>query len=188
MFHMEKKRRDRFFRVVDEYTLFYMKWIKPLVEGGIYSSRGSYWQKMSNSPARYTWSGFAFENVCYKHIDQIGQALGLDNIAYVTGGWRFIPPKKSKDNGAQIDLLFDRDDEVITICEIKYSDKLFVIDKAYAKSLNQKIDVFERNFPSRSNPTRKQIHLALISTFGVKKNMYSEDLVHNGVTLDDLFS
>lgn len=181
-----KNKRDKFFRVIDEYTLFYMKWIEP-VEGGTHSGQGNYWQKISNTPAKYTWAGLAFENVCYKHIGQIGNALHLNNIAYLTGSWRFIPPKRSKDKGAQIDLIFDRNDDVITICEIKYSDKLFVIDKAYAKLLDQKIEIFEHHFPSKKKPTQKQIYLAMISTFGLKKNMYSEDLTHNEVVLNDLF-
>ncbi len=182
-----KKKRNRFFRVIDEYTLFYIKWIEPLIERGAHSGQGNYWKKISNTPAKLTWSGFAFENVCYKHINQISKALGLNNIAYLTGSWRFISPKKSKEQGAQIDLLFDRNDDVITVCEIKYSDKSFVIDKAYAKSLDKKIEIFEHNFPSKSKPTRKQIYLAMISTWGVKKNMYSEDLIDMEVVLDDLF-
>lgn len=183
-----KKRRDRFFRVIDEYTLFYLKWIEPYIEKGIHSEPSNYWQKICKTPAKLAWSGLAYESVCFKHIGQIARILGLSNIPYLGGSWRLIPPKKSKDKGAQIDLLFDRDDDVITLCEIKYSDNSFVIDKAYAKSLDQKIDVFEHNFPSKSKPTRKQIYLAMISTFGVKKNMYSEDLVHNEVVLEDLFA
>ncbi|MFZ0564584.1 MAG: ATP-binding protein [Chlamydiales bacterium] len=182
-----KKRRDRFFRVTDEYTLFYLNWIEPLIERGAQRGQGKYWEKISNTSAKSIWSGFAFETVCYKHIDQIGQSLGLNNIAYSTGSWRLIPPKKSKDKGAQIDLLFDREDGVITLCEIKYRDKKYALDKANAKSLDNKKELFEENFPSKSKPTGKQIYIALISTYGMKKNMYSEELIDNEVVLEDLF-
>ncbi len=182
-----KRKRDRVFRVIDEYTLFYLKWIEPLIEKGGRTSSAGHWQKIYNTPARSVWAGLAFENICLKHVSQVAEALGLKHIAYSSGSWRFVPSKRSKKNGAQIDLLFDRDDDAITVCEIKYSDKEFVVDKAYARALDQKLDVFEQNFPSKTHPTRKQIYLAMLSPFGVKKNIYSEDLVHNHVNLDDLF-
>lgn len=183
-----KKIREKFFRVIDEYTLFYLKWIEPLIEKGTFFAQGNYWEKISKTSAKQAWAGLAFESICFKHIDQIANKLGLMNIAYIAGSWRFIPPKNSKEKGTQIDLLFDRDDDVITLCEIKYSDKQFVIDKPYSKILDQKMDVFESHFPNKRKPTSKQIYLAMITTYGVKKNMYSDDLVHNEIVLDDLFT
>ena len=133
------------------------------------------------------WSGYAFESVCVKHINQITKALGLEKIAYKCGSWRYVPPKKSQENGAQIDLLFDREDGAITICEIKYSDHPFLIEKSYAKNLAQKIEAIEKNYPNKKHATKKQIFLAMVTTNGLKTNMYSDELVQNEVTLDDLF-
>lgn len=182
-----KKARDRFYCIIDEYALFYLKWIDPLILSGTFSGEKGHWQKILKTPEQAVWSGYAFESVCFKHINQIAQALDLEKTAYISGCWRYVPPKKSQDNGAQIDLLFDRDD-TITLCEVKYSDHPFVIEKSYAKTLNQKIEVIEKNYPSKKNPTRKQLFLAVIATFGLKKNMYFDDLVHNEVTLEDLFN
>lgn len=176
--------RDRTYRVTDEYTLFYLRWIEPLVMRGLFSKQESYWQKIVNTSARLVWAGHAFESVCFKHLSQIEVALGLDKIAHLSGSWHYIPPKRSKEEGAQIDLLFDRDDGSVTVCEIKYSDKLYVIQKSYAQALDRKIDVYCEKVRGAK---AKQIFLAFISTKGVKKNMYKEDLVDAEVTLNDLF-
>lgn len=109
-------------------------------------------------------------------------ALDLEEIHCEVGGWRYLPKKGSKESGAQIDLAFDREDGVITICEIKYSEKAFKIDKDYAKQLLNKIEVFERHYS-----TKKQIFLAMVTTSGIKQSIWSEDIVQNEVILDDLF-
>jgi len=176
------KKRDRYYRIIDEYTLFYLKWIEPLVRSGAYSGKEDHWQKLAKSSSRYSWAGYAFESICLKHVHQISQALGLSKISYLVGTWRYIPRKGSKEQGAQIDLLFDRDDGVVNICEIKYCDQKFVIDKAYAKNLMQKIEVFQK----RVN-TSKELFLSMITTRGVKKNLWSKELMHSEATLDDLF-
>ena len=178
-----KKRRDQFYRIIDEYTLVYFKWIEPLTRSGISSGQDSYWQKINLTPQKSTWAGYAFENICLKHVTQISEALGLKKVAFKVGSWRMVPAKKSPQEGAQIDLLFDRDDGIITLCEIKYSDNVFVIDRAYGKNLNRKMEVFERHFS-----TEKELFLAMITTKGVKKNLWSEELVQLEVKLDDFFS
>ncbi len=177
-----KKRRDRYYRIVDEYTLFYLKWIEPLTRSGVYSGKESHWQKVVKSPGRYSWAGYAFEGVCLKHVHQIAVALGLSQIPFLVGTWRLIPRKGSKEQGAQIDLLFDRDDGIITICEIKYCEQKFVIEKVYGKNLIQKMEVFESRLK-----ISKQLVLAMITTKGVKKNLWSQELINAEVTLDDLF-
>ncbi len=183
-----KKARDRFYRIIDEYTLFYLKWIDQLIHSGTFLGEKGHWHKILNSPEKTSWAGYAFENICFKHVNQIVKAIGIENIHYRSGSWRYIPPKKAKENGAQIDLLFDRQDDAITLCEIKYSDKPYTIEKAYAKILDQKVEVFEKNYPTRKNPTKKQLFLSMITTFGIKKNLYSEEIIQNEVTLDDLFN
>ncbi len=177
------KKRDQFFRVTDEYTLFYLKWIAEFAEHrSIALQNKSYWTTVSNTSAWYSWAGYAFEILCFKHIDNILEALGIAHIPCKIGSWRYAPLKKSSETGAQIDLLFDRADHVITLCEIKYSHKPFVIDKAYAQNLKNKIETFERHFP-----THKQVNLALITPFGLKPSIWSEELVSHEIDLLDLF-
>lgn len=177
-----KKKRDRFYRIVDEYTIFYIKWIAPITASGMRLQKSGYWSKMTGTPARLSWAGYAFESVCFKHIDQISDALGLSKVAFNAGSWRYVPPKGSKDAGAQIDLLFDREDGVITVCEIKYSDKLFCLDKECAKSLVKKLDTFETRTKSK-----KELFLSMITTKGIRDNLWSEDLIESEVVLEDLY-
>ena len=162
--------------------LFYIKWIDPLVRSGVYAGSDGYWKKIYPTSNRLAWAGYAFESVCLKHLSQITKALDLGNTSFRAGSWCFVPPKGSKDKGAQIDLLFDRDDNAITICEIKYSNSLFSIDRAYSKVLIQKMNVFEEQMKKK-----KQFFLAIVTTKGVKPNIWSKDLVDIEVTLKDLF-
>ena len=89
-----------------------------------------YWLHHANTPQYFAWLGYSFESVCYKHIGQIQKALNIPSGSQA-GTWRFNPKKNSKDRGAQIDLLFERNDDALTICEIKFTDKPFKIDKTY---------------------------------------------------------
>ena len=175
-----RKIKDHYYRVIDEYCYFYLRWIEPFKKRGIGGGK-EYWQTKGKTPAAIAWAGYAFENVSFKHIDQIRQALELQTISCEIGNWRFIPQKEGKEFGAQIDLIFDRDDGVITLCENKYSENSYVLDKASAKVINNKIEVFEKHFP-----TKKQISFALITTTGLKPTLWSEELIHNVVTLADL--
>jgi len=176
------KKKGVYFKVIDEYTLFYLKWIEPVKKALLKNSLPtSYWQKQSQTPAWYSWSGLAFESVCYKHIGRIQKTLKLNALA-LAYTWRTTQAEPTEKSGAQVDLLFDRDDDAITLCEIKYTDVPFVIDKQYAKNLENKKDVF-----IQKTKTKKQIFFAFISAHGLKKTIYSEDMVDGVVTLDDLF-
>ncbi len=179
LFH---KTRGIYYRVIDEYTLFYLHWIEPVKDSLLSRSLiTGYWDKLKIKPAWNSWAGLSFESVCYGHLPQITKALCLSPTA-IPSTWRYVPRKGSNDQGAQIDLLFDRDDDTITICEIKYSDKPFVITKEYAKKLQQKVDTFKK-----VTRTNKQIFIVLISANGIKKNKYSDELISGIVTLGDLF-
>lgn len=176
------KKRDHFYRVIDEFSLFHLKWIEPFLSLNLMSEQ-NYWEIMIKSPAVSSWSGLAYEALCLKHISQIRKALGLEKIGCQIGTWQYLPKKGSFEDGVQIDLFFDRSDGVITICEIKYSDSPFLIDRTYAKNLMRKMEVFERHFK-----TSKQIFLAFITTSGLKTSLWSKELVQNQVALKDLFS
>lgn len=174
--------RDHFYRVNDEFSLFHLKWIEPFLKSKEVDHEQGYWQNMVKTPAVSSWAGLAYEAICLKHIAQVRKALGLDKVVCKMGSWQHLPKKGSEEEGVQIDLIFDRQDGVITLCEIKYSEKSFVIDKAYAKKLIQKMDTFELRFK-----TTKQVFLAFITTMGLKSSVWSKELVHKEVTLKDLF-
>ena len=118
-----------------------------------------------------------------KHIDQILKKLEIENLASGIGSWRYVPPKKSSETGAQIDLLIDRIDDSINVCEIKYSINKYSIDKNYARNLDNKIKVFEKK-----TATKKQIFLTMITTLGLKRNFYSEELISSEIELKDLLA
>ena len=171
-----------YYRVIDEYCLFYLTWLEPIKRTQMSKAlEPGYWQYLKQMPAWHSWAGHAFEGVCYKHIRQIRSALGLPIIS-IPNTWRFLPKKGSALQGAQIDLLFDRPDDSITICEIKYTQKPFAIEKSYAKNLQAKKDVFR----SRTK-TQKQIFIAFISANGIRQGIYADELVSQCVSLDDLF-
>ncbi|MGK5084437.1 ATP-binding protein [Bdellovibrionota bacterium FG-1] len=177
-----KKKKEMFFRVIDEYCYFYLKWIASAPKGLFAGTPSRYWMQKRGTPAWRSWAGFTFEGVCLKHASKIQSALGLDSGECEIGTWRYMPPKKSKESGAQVDLLFDRADSVVTLCELKYSENEFVIDKSYAAELERKMDVFRK-----SQRKRKEIFLSLVTTRGVAQNVYYGRLVHSDVTLDALF-
>ena len=178
-----KKSRDHYYRITDEYILFYLKWIKKIVDGQEVPKSVNYWAHINNTPAWQSWAGYAFEGVCKKHADNIVRKLELDNAGCLIGNWKYLPTHKSKEGGAQIDLLFDRQDDAISICEIKYSSKIFSLDKNEAKNLLNKMEVFQKQ-----TNTRKQLFLVIITTMGLKRNVWSEDLVQDAVELHDLFT
>ncbi len=171
-----------YYKMVDEYSLFYFYWIEP-IKGSLQAKgiKKGYWESQQQSPEWYSWSGYAFESLCYKHILEIMHTLKLSDTA-IAYTWRYVPSRNSKEEGAQIDLLFDRKDDTITICEMKYTESPFVIDKSYAQILNKRIEIFKHQ-----TKTRKNVLLAMISSSGLKKTLYSEEMVSGLVKLEDFF-
>ncbi|MBS0655888.1 MAG: ATP-binding protein, partial [Verrucomicrobia bacterium] len=122
------KKKGITYKMTDEYSLFYFRWIEPIKETLLDKGmRKGYWEGLQRSSAWQSWAGYAFESLCYKHIPQISIALDLSPTA-IPYAWHYISVRGSEDSGSQIDLLFDRDDNVITVCEIKYTEKPFEID------------------------------------------------------------
>lgn len=176
------QKKGVYYRVIDEYTLFYLRWIEPIK--GTPSTQPlakDYWENMHKTAAWNSWMGYAFESICYKHIQQIRTALDIPATA-IAGSWRYVPNKGSSEQGAQIDLLFDRRDDALTLCEIKYTSKPFVIDKEYAKNLLNKAAVF-----AERTRDKRQVFFAMITAQGLANNFYADDLIAGVVTLDDLF-
>ena len=125
-----------------------------------------------------SWLGLAFERVCMLHIPQIKTALGINRIHTEYYSWR----SKYSQPAAQIDLIIERADQLVNICEVKYSEYPYSISKTEESRLRNRIGCFQEE-----TQTRGGIHLTYITTFGVKKNVHS-DAVKNEITLDDLFS
>jgi AAA+ ATPase superfamily predicted ATPase len=171
----DKKSRDTVYKLSDEFTHFYLKFMENNRASG-----DDIWQSFSSGQSWKSWSGVAFERVCLKHISQIKKELGIQSLYTEEATWRFLP-KTGK--GAQIDLLFDRKDFVINLCEMKYSESEFVIDKAYAGEMENKRDVFKQQ-----TKTRKSLFLTFVTTFGVKDNEYAKRLIQNSITANALFA
>lgn len=171
----DKKSKDTIYKLGDEFTHFYLKFIEKNRSSG-----NGIWQSFSSGQSWKSWSGVAFERVCLKHISQIKGELGIQGIYTEESAWRFSP---KKDKGAQIDLLLDRKDFVINLCEMKYSESEFVIDKGYSGELENKRDVLKNQ-----TKTKKSIFLTFITTFGIKNNEYAKRLIQNSITMDALFN
>jgi len=171
----EKNLRDSIYKLSDEYSRFYLKFIENSRSGG----QGT-WLKLSSSQSWKSWSGNAFESICLKHSKEIKSALGISGVYTEESAWRYIGDKNNK--GTQIDLLFDRQDFCISICEMKFTNTVFNIDKAYASELQNKLEVFKER-----TGTKKTLFLTMITTFGIKDNIYKTGLVQNEITMKDLF-
>jgi AAA+ ATPase superfamily predicted ATPase len=171
----QKTSRDTLYRLTDEYSLFYLKFADRTRATG-----PGTWEKMAKGQSYTSWSGFAFEAVCQKHVTQIIDALRIKALTEVST-WRYAP--KKGEHGAQIDLLLDRDDDTINICEIKFTSGPFAIDKKYAAELIRKEEIFQQQ-----TRTNKNIFLTMISTFGIKRNSYFKEQVQDEVRMEDLFN
>lgn len=171
----EKNVRDSIYKLSDEYSRFYLKFM----ENSRATGAGT-WIKLSAAPSWRSWSGTAFESVCLKHTREIKVALGISGVLTEESAWRYVPGKGKP--GAQIDLLLDRQDFCISICEMKFSTTEFTIDKAYAAELESKRNVFKDK-----TKTPKTLFIVMITTFGTKDNSYKIGLVQNEIILDDLF-
>ena len=170
-FPFGKKIRDSIYRLSDQYSLFYLKFVKDQKSLG----SGS-WLTRIDSPAWRAWSGYAYENICLQHIAAVKKALGISGVYTEESSWI------DKDRSVQIDLLIDRRDHVISLCEVKFNQKPFLLTKAYREELEKKILTFKEE-----TQTRKSVFLTLITTVSLKHNIHSLGFVQNVVTMDDLF-
>lgn len=157
------------FQLIDPLCLFSLTILEP--------GKISSWMDFIETPAYYSWCGLAFETVCLQHIPQIKKALGISGISCQIYSWR----SKKADPGAQIDLLIDRKDDVINLCEAKYSNNEYELEKDEYTKLQNRIAAFQNE-----TKTKKSIHITMITSNGIRANKYS-GLVQNAVIGDELF-
>lgn len=178
-----KEKKESRYRLIDEYSLFYLKWGQKAKESNLRIQDDTFWINVFNSPLGQAWAGYAFEMLCLKHLSNIKKALGIAGVLTNAAGWTYKPPKNSHEKGTQIDLLIDRADRCINLCEIKYRNEEFIINKAYDKELREKKSIFLTQ--TKSN---KSVFITLISPYGVKPNAGYFGTADITLTMDDLFS
>jgi len=166
------KKNLQLYQLTDFYSLFYLHFSKDKK-----GTNNDYWSSLIDNSKHKTWTGYSFELLCQAHIPQIKRALSIGGVVSFTAGWR----SKEAENGAQIDFLIDRNDNIINLCEMKYSAKEFVITKNYDEILRNKRCAF-----IEETKTKKSVHITMITTYGVKHNEYWND-IQSEVLLDDLF-
>jgi hypothetical protein len=142
----------------------------------------NHWLMLHSSTQFKTWAGYAFENVCLNHIHQIAKALGFSGIIYSFSSWTYRPTN-NKGKGVQVDLLIERSDNCINLCEIKFYNRQFTVTKDYSEKLIYK----KEKFMEVTN-TRKTVFTTLITSFGAKENTWYLEAVNNQLTLNDLFT
>jgi hypothetical protein len=171
-----KKKKDMLYRLTDEYSLFYLQFIENNRTTG-----KSVWLQLSETQAFKNWSGYAFESICIKHLAQMEKALGIAGVYSEASG--FVHRGNSDFSGIQIDLVLDRKDQVINLFEMKFYQEPWLISKADALELRERVSTFKA-----LSKTNKQVFLTLVSPFGVRKNEYSIGLVDSEVTMEGLFA
>jgi len=168
-----KKKRGSIYRLVDEFSVFYHIFMKDN-----HKAQVGIWQMLSNSQSYKIWSGYAFESLCMKHVKEIKKTMGIQNVYSETSSFRHIGDKTG--DGFQIDLIIDRKDLVINLCECKFHESAFEITKKYSAQLKWKKSAF-RN----STNTKKNIFTTVISNHPLKENEYSLESVDVRITVSD---
>ena len=167
-----KKQRDAIYQLSDQFTLFYHNFM--VDEDG----RDEHvWSNMLDNPKRTAWMGYAFEQVCLLHLPQIKKALGISGMLTEASSWIGSDGEEK----GQIDLVIERRDRVINLCEMKFSTDSYDITKAYSEKLRARMSLFRR-----VTKTKKSLALTFVTTYGVKLGKYS-GMVNSEVKMDDLF-
>ena len=158
------------YQIIDPFVLFPLHFLQ--------NSQIHSWISFAGTPAYYAWKGNAFETLCLNHVDQIKGAMEIRGVETEEYAWR----SRTSSPGVQIDLLIDRRDNVINLCEMKCTDQPFVIDASYERQLLEKVSVFRAE-----SKTKKAVHLTMVSASGLTHNAHS-GIILNEITGDDLFS
>ena len=165
-------KNNAIYRIKDFYTLFYYKYVN-----GMDTKDNHRWTHLSSTPQVASWQGFSFELLCLLHLDEIKKALGIDRILNDASVWR----SKQTDKNTQIDLVIERADHNINLCEMKFSTGMYAIDKDYEQKLRERMSIF-----LAETKTRSGLRMTMVTTYGVLPNKHS-GIVNDEVLLDDLF-
>ena len=172
-----KRKKETLYQLADYYTCFYYRYLKNN------SGRDEqYWSHTLDAPSRKAWAGIVFEQVCKDHIRQIKQKLGISGILSEESSWFVKADKNLGITGTQIDMIIDRRDHVINLCEIKFSVDEYIINRDYDAAIRNRIETFRT-----ATGTKKALQVVFITTYGVKSNMYS-GIIQKQITTDDLFA
>jgi predicted AAA+ superfamily ATPase len=167
-----KRRNGEYYKLIDFYSLFYLKFIKSNKQ-----QDENFWTNYMLTPSHRTWCGYAFERVCLAHTKQIKAKLGISGVLSNVFAWRSFDSKPA----AQIDMVIDRKDGVINLCEIKYSLNRYALDKADNDDLERKRVAF-----LAETGTKSALHQTMVTTYGLENNAYRNG-IQSEITLDDLF-
>ena len=170
------KSRGKLYRLVDFYTLFYYRFVE-----AIDSKDEQWWTHNYNSHSVESWQGYAFELICFTHLAQIRQRLGISGISTSASSWRYTPAKNEEAKKAQIDLVIERGDRIINLCEMKFCIGPYTIKKPYADELRQRNQLFKEK-----EKTNYGLNCTFVTTFGVADGV-NKDIVDSEVTAEDLF-
>lgn len=171
-----KKSNDAIYQLTDLFSLFYVKFVTAQQDE-------QFWSNLPEGK-KNSWAGYAFEQTCLHHIKQIKSKLGISGVFSNIYSWSSKPFSDDDGiiwDGGQIDLLIDRRDDVINICEIKYSNDEYIITKEYEKKLLNRTSLFRK-----ITKTKKSLYNTFISTYGLKRNIHS-GIVQSEITMNDLF-
>ncbi len=163
-----KRKKGSVYQLVDNFTLFHFRFASENRYGDPH-----FWSEMLDSHIHSTWIGLAFERLCLEHVDQVKEALRIGGVMTNAHAWR--------GPSSQIDLLIDRKDGIVNICEMKYHDGRYAITKADDESMRNKKAEFKE-----ATKTRKAVHVTYVTPYGIKDNAYAKN-VQSSVVLDDLF-
>lgn len=168
--------------LIDEYCLFYLVWIENAQKIILDTMDTDHWIRMHQSHKWKSWSGYAFEMLCLKHIQEIKRALGISGVHTTESSWHYVSSADSDEPGAQVDLVIDRQDKCINLIEIKYSDGPYIVTKEYAKKLEYKKFLFREK-----SRTKKTLFTTLLTPYGVKMTDAARGVIDSEITIDALF-
>ena len=169
-----KKSKDAIFQLVDNFSLFYHEFIRNKIKGS------NYWSSNYMTPAHSAWSGLAFERLCFQHRTQIAKALGISGIHAIWYAWS--APKTDSYPGVQVDMVIDRADGMVNLCEVKFTEEPFAITPEYMQKLRLRRSRYQQEIASK-----KGVHLTMVTSSGVVQNPQKFE-INSFVTLDDLFA
>ena len=169
-----KKTKGALYQLIDNFTLFHLAFV-----GENKTNDRCFWSGSSDAQFRVVWEGLAFERLCLQHVREIKNALGISGVVSNDCSWQVA--RTAEHDGAQVDLLIDRKDGVINLCEMKFASTEYEIKDAEERRVRARKELFKE-----TTGTRKAVHLTYVTTYGLKRNKHS-GVVQSEVTLDDLF-